>query len=148
MIGLIIFTIIIAFVHALEELEIEGKTKHGWARNLPTKRFCNKFTLFLVGKELTLYHIYLVSRVILFYHIVFVFSSWTIKKEFNIVAFISFYFVLEDFFWFLLNPKFRLSQFKKKYISWHKRWIFNFIPVSYFWGMIIGTLLLLLGRQL
>lgn len=146
MIGLLLFTIIITFFHALEELEIEGRTKHGWARNLPTKRFCNKFTLFLVGKELTMYHIYLVLRVFLFYHMTFIFSAWTIKKELNVLAFISFYFVLEDFLWFLLNPKFRLSQFKKKYISWHKRWAGNFIPVSYVYGILIGIILILLGR--
>jgi len=148
MIKLLIFTIIIAFIHALEELEIEGKTKHGWARNLPTKRFYNKFTKYIIGKEITLYHIYLIIRVFLFYHIVFIFNSWTLKLECQILSCISFYFVFEDFLWFLLNPRFRLSHFKRRYISWHRRWIYNFIPVSYFWGIIIGIALLLLGRQL
>ena len=144
MIVLYIYTLLIAFIHALEELEIEGKTKHGWARNLPTVRFYNKFTELLVGKELTMYHIFLMLRLFLLYHLIFIFHPWTIKLEAIILSNITFYLLFEDFMWFICNPKFRFTQFKQKYISWHKRWFWG-LPYTYWWGLIIGISLLICG---
>jgi hypothetical protein len=140
-----IFTFLIAILHSWEELEIEGKTKHGWARCLPTKRINNKLTQFLVGKELTMYHIYMMIRIFCFYHFIFIYIPWSIQAEALILSCISFYFVIEDISWFVCNPHYRLKNFNKKSISWHRRWFFG-LPLSYIGGIIIGTLLLILAK--
>lgn len=69
--------------------------------------------------------------------------SW--KNELNTIGLLSFFFVLEDVFWFIFNPHYTLKKFIKKDIEWHKRWFLG-LPYMYWWGMIIGTTLLYLGR--
>lgn len=69
--------------------------------------------------------------------------SW--KNEANTIGLLSLFFVLEDIFWFIFNPHYTLKKFINKDIEWHKRWFLG-LPYMYWWGMIIGTTLLYLGR--
>jgi hypothetical protein len=146
MIKIIIWIIILAICHALEELEIEGRTKHGWARCLPTKRFNNKIINILLCKELTAYHIFILLMLLIIFHGCYLFIHFNLKIECIIIGLLLYYIIFEDFLWFLLNPCYGIKGFKKGYISWHKRF-FCFLPVSYWWGMIIGTGLLILGKR-
>jgi hypothetical protein len=73
------------------------------------------------------------------------FISWALKTEFTILGLFSFFWIAEDWFWFLENDYYGLRNFKKGRIFWHKRWLFG-LPVSYVYGMIIGIIFLLLGR--
>ena len=144
MIKIFILLFVLAYFHALEELEIEGRTKHGWARCLPTKRLCNKFILFMLGKEITFYHIYMITMFIIIFHSAFLFISWSIPREAQTIGYLMLYFIMEDMWWFILNPCYGFKNFKKGAISWHKRFLF-FMPVSYWWGIILGIGLLLIG---
>jgi hypothetical protein len=143
-IKIFILLLILSFFHALEELEIEGRTKNGWARCLPTTRINNKFIKFLINKELTLYHIYMLSMFFIIFHGIFLFIPWNIFKECKVVGFLMFYFVFEDVWWFLLNPEYQFKIFIPGHVSWHKRY-WKFLPVSYWWGLIVGIGLLYLG---
>jgi hypothetical protein len=85
---------------------------------------------------------------IIIFHGVYLFQSFSIKTELLIFGLLNWYFIIEDFLFFIVNPHYGLKKFKKGYISWHKRWyIFNLIPISYVWGVIIGSLLLILGGK-
>ena len=52
-----IWMLILAYFHARQEGEIEGKA--GWARHLPTFRISTFITKLLLNKEITGYHIFL-----------------------------------------------------------------------------------------
>jgi len=142
-IKIITWMIILAFFHALQEREIEGKA--GWARHLPTFRI-NVFVIkLLIGKEITGYHIFMLFMFLTIFHGLFISVPLSIKKELIILGLMSYYWIIEDFLFFIVNPHYRFKNFKKGKISWHKRWFVG-LPYSYWWGIIIGTTLLLLGR--
>ena len=64
-INYILFLLWMACVHALWEIQIEGKS--GWARKLPTFRVHIFFRHLLGGKALTGYHIYMLLLFISFF---------------------------------------------------------------------------------
>ena len=144
MIEHIIYTIILAIIYALLEVQVEGRD--GWCRNLPTFRINVMFRKILGGKPLTGYHLYLILLFIAIFHAMLHNEIWSLKKELQIFGLLCWFFVLEDLLWFIFNPHYTLRKFNKKYIDWHKRWVWK-LPLTYYWGSIIGTTLLILGRK-
>lgn len=144
MIKYYLFTLILAFFTALEEIQIEGKD--GWAAHLPTFRINVFFRKLLGGKSLTGYHIFLLLNHIIIFHGLFINELGTWKTEYKIFGLISFFFVLEDAIWFFMNKHYTIKKFLKKEIEWHKRWVFG-LPLTYWWGMILGTFLLWMGLK-
>jgi hypothetical protein len=143
-IKIFIWMIILAFLHALQETQIEGNA--GWARHLPTFRISTFVTKLLLNKEITGYHIFMLSMWIVIFHGIYLFQPINVKTELTILGLLNWYFIIEDFLFFVVNPHYGIKKFKKGHISWHKRF-FCFLPVSYWWGMIIGTGLLILGGK-
>lgn len=143
MIKIIIFIIFLAFIHARLELMIEGKL--GWALRLPCWRIDNKLTRLLLGKEITGYHFWMIIMFLLLFHSPFLFIDFSLKKEFITLGLFCWYWIIEDYFWFLESKHYGFKNFKKGRIFWHKRWVWG-IPMSYWYGIIIGSMLLLLGR--
>lgn len=143
MIRIFIWMTILALFHALQETQIEGR--EGWARHLPTFRINVFLTKLLIGKDISGYHIFMLIMWLVIFHGVFLFQPWTLKTEYMIMGFFSFYWVIEDFLFFIVNPHYGIKSFRPNHIEWHKRWVFNFIPVSYVWGIILGGILLYLG---
>jgi len=98
-----ILTIIFALIFACIEIELEGPC--GWADKLPTPATGSN------AKSLTIYH-YLI-----FILMFFVFSSiFFIKpRSFNIgnlafvFAYVLMFFTMEDFYWFVLNPFYKMD---------------------------------------
>jgi hypothetical protein len=145
LIKIIVFLILLAAIHAKLELQIEGK-KAGWALRLPCWRIDNRFTQFFLGKEITGYHYYLLIMFMFLFHSPYLFIEFTLKNELNILGLFCWYWIAEDWFWFLENSMYGLRNFKPGRIFWHRRWIW-FLPVSYIWGIIIGTILLFIGGR-
>ena len=146
MIFIVLYLLILAALHAKLELQIEGY-KVGWAFKLPCWKIENKFTNWLLGdKPLTGYHFYLLILFLFLFHSPYLFISFTLKKEFIVLGVFCWYWLFEDFFWFLENNYYGIRNFKKGRIFWHKRWIW-FLPYSYWTGIIVGTLLLILGGR-
>jgi hypothetical protein len=145
MLNIIIYLIILALLHAKLELMIEGKA--AWALRLPCWRIDNYLTRFLLGKEITGYHVWLLVLFSLIFHAPFLFIDWSLKKEMLTLGLFYWYWIAEDFFWFIESKHYGLRSFKKGKIYWHKRW-FGCLPVSYWWGMLIGTLFLFIGGLL
>lgn len=146
MLKIVLFLLILSVIHSKLELQIEGK-KAGWALRLPCWRISNKFTRLFLGKEITGYHAWLLIMFLFLFHSPYLFIKFNLKSEFNILGLFCLYWIAEDFFWFLENNLYGLKNFKKGRIFWHKRWIW-FLPVSYVWGIVIGTVLLILGGLL
>ncbi len=143
MLAFIFFLIITAFVHALWEVQIEGKD--GWAAKLPTFRINVFFRKLLGGKELTGYHLYMLILFQLAFHAPCFFQHWSFGQELQLQAIFIWYFILEDVAWFIVNPHYTIKKFKKHQIEWHKRWI-GPLPLSYWVSLLIGLLLFWLGR--
>ena len=139
---IIIYLIILALLHARVEIMIEGKS--GWALRLPCWRIDNCVTRFIIGKEITGYHCWLIVMFLFLFHSPFLFISWNIKKELLTLGLFNWYWIAEDFFWFVESKYYGFKNFKKGRIFWHKRWILG-IPVSYWGAAIVGSLLILGG---
>ena len=140
-----------ALLFALAEIEIEGA--HGWAERLPTwfrvsTPGARLFGLFLGGKPLTGYHLVMFLLPLWSFHIGFFGGvPWSWAAE---AATLSAYFIwlaTWDLLWFLLNPRYGWSRFRKGEIWWHGRtWIGRF-PIDY-WGALVVSLALAAAARL
>src|SRR3972149_8465164 len=122
-----VFFAVCSFFLAKREIQIEGA--HGWAADLPTWRKDLK----VGGRkffELTGYHLYLVLLFITLFHTAFLFVAWTWQRELRVLSYFLFFFILEDFFWFVFNPAYGIRKFNKENIKWHTAWLLGF-PVLY-----------------
>ncbi len=141
--SLLLFSFILAFFWAKLEIEIEGK--NGWASGLPTWRFQNKLTNFILsGAPLTGYHVWLIGLLFLAFHLpFFTHLEWTLSRELAFIGVFLLFIIIEDFLWFILNPAYGLSKFKKNYISWHKHWLW-IVPAPYVVVVLTGIILIFL----
>ena len=102
-----IFVFFFSFIYSLIEIEIEGKD--GWCKNLPTAK--NVFFNF------TLYHILMMCIITLTFYKIFN------KKDIWILIFyITMFFYIEDYLWFIYNPFYTYKKYSKEFIPWHKHW--------------------------
>lgn len=111
---------VVAALFALVEIHIEGA--NGWAANLPTWKIQNRWTrLFLGVKPLTGYHLYMQLFVLAAAHFPFAFglAPLTWPFEARVLSFLIFFWILEDFLWFVFNPAFGLRRFQPQHIWWH-----------------------------
>ena len=145
MIKFIIYLLWMATIHALWEIQVEGKTG-GWARHLPTFRINVFFNNLLGGKALTGYHLFMLILFITIFHGFFLFQEWTPKLELVIFGIGIIYFVVEDFLWFVLNKHYGIKRFRPGKIAWHNRWVLG-LPISYWVGGIIVSTLLHFGLK-
>jgi hypothetical protein len=138
MIVAIAYTVVAAMVFALWEIQIEGK--NGWAKNLPCWKIQKNWVVKLMGgRPLTGYHLYMIVFLILIIHFPFFFTEWEVKKELFLFSFFFGFLLLEDFFWFVLNPHYGLRRFKKTQIEWHKNW-WGPVPDFYWWYSAIAAI--------
>jgi hypothetical protein len=142
--AIILYLLLVSVVHAKLEIMVEGDESGGWARKLPCWRFNVFITKLLIGKEISGYHFYLCLLFFLLFHNIFLFVPWTMNLEFFVLGSFFWYWVFEDFFWFVLNKHYGICKFRKGKILWHIRWFWG-LPVSYWISGILGTLFLILG---
>ena len=136
---MIIFIVIAAAFLALLEIQIEGE--NGWAKNLPTRRFENPFKKLLNLPEITGYHIFLFLFVLTIFQFPFFMGlEFNFKNEIFILETLFLTLLLEDFLWFVLNPKWGLKRFLKEEIPWQPK-KFLFFPKNY-WLAILFVLFL------
>ena len=138
-IGFIIYMIVLAVILALWEIQIEGK--NGWAGNLPCWRIRKKWIVkILGGRPLTGYHFFMITFLTFMIHLPIFFTVWSWRLECLLLGFLIGLLPIEDFLWFVLNPHYRLKNFKRGKIWWHQRW-WGPVP-DFFWigGLIAGLL--------
>ena len=137
MIGYFVMLVVLAVGLALWEIQIEGKD--GWADKLPCWRLENKWVVKIMGGHpLTGYHVYMVSFILLALHFPAVFTDWNLGKEALVWGFFFGLLVLEDFFWFVLNPHYGIKKFRKEEIPWHKHW-WGPVPDFYWWFVAVAA---------
>jgi len=128
-----------AVLLSLLEIQIEGK--HGWAENLPTWKIKNRATKFLYSsRPLTGHHLYLQTFILVILHVPYLLSivQPSLQIELRILAFMVFFWILEDFLWFVINPAFGLNKFKREHIWWHAPNWWWFMPRDYWLFLPIG----------
>lgn len=135
-IALWMFVTAAAIVTALMEIQIEGG--NGWAGCLPSWRFAPSWLkMFLNGKELTGYHVYLTIHSVLLFHLPFLLMPWSPYAEWTVLSAFFAYILVEDMAWFLLNPHFGWASFRSGGVSWYTRW-FGPFPFEYYLALLIS----------
>lgn len=134
----VVYIFVIAVILAILEIQIEGP--HGWAKSLPTwrpnpeSRVGKIFSFFAHGKECTGYHLSLFVMLFLFFHLPFVSGTpWNWQLELEALALYTWFVVIWDFLWFVLNPHHPLKYLFLKKFWWHDKYVGKF-PVDYYWG--------------
>jgi len=146
LLGLPAFVLLLAFVFARVEVHIEGDK--GWASGLPTWRIEEHrlLDLLLWGKPLTGYFVWSFLFVFLMFHLtLFLQPAFSWRLEGKILACLIFFWIAEDFLWFILNPAFGLRRFCPEYAPWHRHWRWG-LPCEYWWFGAAGLVLSLLCR--
>jgi hypothetical protein len=139
LLGLLAFMVFLAFILALWEVQIEGKD--GWAARLPTWRIENGWVLRLTGgRPLTGYHIFMTAFMVSVIHLPLFFVPWHWRLECLLLGFYFGMVLLEDFFWFVFNPNFRIKNFRPGNIWWHRGW---WGPVPSFYWVLGGICIVL-----
>jgi hypothetical protein len=142
MIKIILYLILLAATHSKFEKMIEAD--EGWAKNLPCWKINHPIIQFILGKQLTGYHAWMLILFFIIFHSPMLFIDWSFKKELITLGFYIWYWIIEDFLWFLESENFGIRNFRKGKIDWHKRFLIG-LPVSYWIGIILGSILLYLG---
>jgi hypothetical protein len=143
LIGLIAFMIFLAIMLALWEIQIEGKD--GWAAKLPAWRMERGWLVKLTGgRPITGYHLFMTVFLIAIVHLPLFFISWSWRLESLLLGFYVGMVFLEDFFWFALNPHYRIRSFRKGRIWWHRQW-WGPVPALYWFLLVIASVLISLG---
>lgn len=141
-----LYTIITSGIFSCIEIQSEGK--NGWAENFPTWKVQNKFTnLFWGNRPLTGYHFYFLLFILFISHIpyAFNFAKPSLTNELRILSFIIFFFLVEDFLWFVLNPAYGIKKFNKEHIWWHAPQWWWIMPRDYWIFTPIATILYILS---
>ncbi|MFZ2959894.1 MAG: hypothetical protein WA705_23695 [Candidatus Ozemobacteraceae bacterium] len=140
---LLVWVLLLAFFFAKVEIQIEGSA--GWAANLPTWRIEQHWLLdiFWGGRPITGYHAWVFSFMALVFHLgIFTVGTLTARLEARILGSLMLFWIIEDFFWFLLNPAFGIARFTPAFVPWHKHWA-GPVPVDYITFTLVGVVLLI-----
>lgn len=137
-----LFIFALSVVTALFEIQIEGA--NGWAEKLPTWRYApNWIHKYLNLTELTGYHVYLTSVLLLLFHFPIFLTGWSLYVECTVLSCYFAFNVIWDFLWFVLNPAYGWCNYKRGSIWWFQKWIGTF-PVNYYSAMCMSALFALL----
>lgn len=141
----IVYTLVLAIVLALWEIQIEGRD--GWAANLPCwKKEKGVMVKLLGGRPWTGYHTYMVVFLILVFHFPFIlFARWEFSKELLVWGAFFGLWLAEDFLWFVLNPSYGLRRFRKGEIWWHSTW-WGPVPDFYWWFAVASATLIVASQ--
>lgn len=135
-----------AICFALIEIQVEGP--NGWAANLPTWRLRNRWLNRLFpGRPLTGYHFWILVFIAVVAHLPYAFGlPWTPSGQLRSLAFILFFWVFEDFFWFALNPHYGLRKFRPQFIAWHQHAWWWIAPRDYWIAIALAVLVYISSR--
>jgi hypothetical protein len=73
-------------------------------------------------------------------HLTLFFVPWSWRLESLLIGFYLGMLLLEDFFWFVLNPHYGIKNFRKEKIWWHRSW-WGPVP-SFYWILLIAAVAL------
>lgn len=131
-----------SFAFARLEIEIEGT--RGWASGLPTWKVENRWTRLVLGQRpLTGYHFWAHIVILVLVHLPYALALTPVSRtaELRILAFLVFFWILEDFLWFVLNPAYGLRRFTRVGAPWHAGSWWVFMPREYWIFLPVGVVL-------
>lgn len=137
-----------ALLFALVEIEIEGP--HGWAARLPTwcrrrPAYARLYGLFMSGKPLTGYHLFMFALSICAFHLPFALGlQWSAATELRLLATYGAWIVVWDLLWFVLNPAWGWARFRRGAIWWMAGPWAAGLPVEY-WKALAASFALAAG---
>lgn len=142
------FIFVAAYMFAKIEVVIEGPK--GWAEGfdtwrLPHGHWVNK--LFFGNKPATGYHVWMNLFMLYFIHMVYLFQPVSLSTELRLIAFLTLFWITEDFLWFLINPAYGWKKFKKEHIWWHAPNWWVIAPRDYFIALPVAALLYYLAGK-
>ena len=112
-IGYLAFMIFMALILALWEIQIEGKD--GWAAKTASWRIEKGWVLkFTGGRPLTGYHVFMTLFMLGIIHLTLFFTPWSWQLELLLIGFYMGMVLIEDFFWFVLNPHYGIKNFRRE----------------------------------
>jgi hypothetical protein len=147
MVLLLLWIVLLGFVFAKVEIQIEGKD--GWAASLPTWRVEKHrlLDIFWGGRPMTGYHAWMFLFMALAFHLpLFLNGGIDLATETRIIGSLALFWIVEDFLWFVLNPAYGLRRFRPEAIAWHKRWI-GPVPTDYVAFVCVGLALVWFSYQ-
>lgn len=128
------FLWVFAFLFAAVELE----GAYGWAERLPTwyrvrTRAARTAGLVLRGKPLTGYHLFAIPLGVLAFHLPFLLGlEWSLAEEARVLAAYLVWAIVWDYLWFVLNPAYGPSRFRRGAVWWFPGpWLWRF-PLDYY----------------
>ena len=139
---LVLAVALVGVFFAKVEIQIEGPA--GWAATLPTWRVENSWALdiFWGGRPMTGYHAWVFSFMALMFHVPIVITGhWNWKIEARIVGSVMLFWIIEDLFWFLLNPDWGWGALVPERAWWHKHWLLG-LPLDYLTFTFVAAILL------
>jgi hypothetical protein len=142
MLLLLSWLVVLGFVFAKVEIQIEGD--HGWAEKLPTWRIEKHplLDIFWGGRPITGYHTWVFLFMALVFHLpMFLTHAISIELEARILGALAMFWIIEDFFWFVLNPAYGVRRFRRDQIPWHKKWV-GPVPTDYVVFLGVGLALM------
>jgi hypothetical protein len=142
--GYFAWVLVMAFFFANVEIQIEGAA--GWAAQLPTWRIEKHWLLdiFWGGRAMTGYHAWVFSFMALAFFAPLAFiGRWHWREVALALSGLMFFWIVEDFLWFVLNPSYGWARFSATQVPWHKHWLFG-APTDY-WVGIGGAALIVLA---
>jgi hypothetical protein len=143
--GFLAFMVFLAIILAFWEIQIEGKD--GWAAKLPGWRIEKGwFVKVTGGRPITGYHLFMTVFLMAIVHLPLFFAPWSWRLECLLFGFYIGMVLLEDFFWFVLNPHYGIKSFRKGKIWWHPDW-WGPVPSFYWILLVILVVLIYLGRN-
>jgi hypothetical protein len=143
LVGFLVFMVIMALILALWEIQIEGAD--GWAARLPAWRIEKGWLMKVTGgRPLTGYHVFMTLFLLGFLHLPLFFTAWTWRLELLLWGFYVGMVLVEDFLWFVFNPKFGIKKFRKGQIWWHTGW-WGPVPAFYWFLLILCIALMYFG---
>ena len=131
---------------ALLEIQIEGAS--GWAKDLPTWKVENRLTRLIFGnRPMTGYHFYVHVFFLVVLHLPYAFGfvPLSLDAELRIAAFWIAFWIVEDYLWFVFNPAFGVSRFRREYIWWHAPSWWWIMPREYWIGAPLAVVLYILS---
>ena len=120
---------------------------HGWAETLPTwyRRTTpagRAFARVVGGRPLTGYHLFMLPTLLLALHFpLLAVWRWSLSAELETIATFLVFAIVWDFLWFLLNPAYGLTRFRRGLIWWYGGPWLGRVPSDYAIG--IGASLVL-----
>jgi|SRR5262249_7991250 len=118
---------LIALVLAHLEIQIEGA--HGWAAELPTRRWDGPSIRRWLGKPITGYHLCLMTFILLLLHLPQLYGGYW-EREADLLSLFFLLTVTWDVLWFVCNRHFGMARFRKGEVWWHPAWALG-VPRPY-----------------